>query len=192
MRRAPILPLTALTTSFGIIALLLYSPLARSSTMGALTSGDWIHPTDDAVIYGTLIDDLFTVFRAHTAVIDDSITVMGTGEFAHRPTQTPGPSFAPALADYVAENQTADNIDSDVIPVHDGVLLIAGGKPRMGSRDTLTIGLSRVGFNPDHTRAVLYFAFGCGALCAQGDIVWLRRDYGGHWHIYERQTLWVS
>lgn len=192
MRRGPILPLAALATSFGIIALLLYSPLGRSSPIGTQAGKGVISSRDAAAISGILLGDLFTKFRAHTGVIDDSTTTIGRGEFVRLPQETPDDSFAPALADYVAKNQVSDVIDLDGIPVPDGVHLVASPKPRMAARDTLSIGLSRIGFNHAHTRAVVYLGVGCGALCGQGDIVWLKRDAGGQWLIFARQMLWVS
>jgi hypothetical protein len=193
MSRYPVLPLAALASSFGIIALLLNSPLAQPLPPTQPARTDLVRSTDETTIYGILLDDLFAGFRtADLAVIDDSTTAIGSGEFARRPTQPPDKSFSAAAADYIARNQTVDLIEVAHIPVHHRIRSLAADERLMGSTQTLRIGLSRVGFSADHTRAVLYFAFGCGALCAQGDIVWLTRDPIGPWQIAQRQTLWVS
>ena len=190
MSRRPVVPLAALATSFGIIALLLNSPLVQPSPRSV---GGTTRREDEAAIYGLLIDSLFGVFGgADSAILDDSSTPIGTGDFARRPSEVPDKSFASALADYIEQNQTGRPIDLARIPVHHNIRRPLPGERLMGSRHRLTIGLSRVGFDPGGTRAVVYFAFGCGALCAQGDIVWLKRGTSGEWQIALRQMLWVS
>lgn len=51
--------------------------------------------------------------------------------------------------------------------------------------------LSRIGFNHDHTEAVLYAAKACGNLCGDGQYVWLvKRD--GAWVVAGQTTVWIA
>ena len=50
---------------------------------------------------------------------------------------------------------------------------------------------SRIGYNSDRTRAIVYFSHVCGGLCGKGG--WLNyKKEAGVWHRYGEQMLWVS
>lgn len=51
--------------------------------------------------------------------------------------------------------------------------------------------LSRVGFNPDKTEALLYIGNLCGGLCGSGQFFLLAKD-GGGWKVRYSATTWVS
>jgi hypothetical protein len=191
MSRYPVLPLAALATSFGMVALLLSSPLASPPTRLPVTEA--ARPGDEAAIYRTLIDDLFATFpNADMAVISDSTTTIGSGDFAHRPGRPPDGFFEEAATDYLTRNQAAKPVQIGLISTHHPIRSLVPGQRLLGSFDTLAIAFSQVGFSTDHSRAVVYFMFGCGLLCAQGDFVWLKRDAANSWYVVARQTQWVS
>ncbi len=51
--------------------------------------------------------------------------------------------------------------------------------------------VSRIGFNQEHTEAVLYAAKACGNLCGDGQYVWLvKRD--GAWVVAGQTTVWIA
>ena len=51
--------------------------------------------------------------------------------------------------------------------------------------------VSRIGFNPDHTEAILYVGKSCGTLCGDGMYVWLvKRD--GAWVVQGRTSIWIA
>jgi hypothetical protein len=51
--------------------------------------------------------------------------------------------------------------------------------------------VSRIGFNRDHTEAVLYAAKACGNLCGDGQFIWIvRRD--GSWVVAGQTTAWIA
>jgi hypothetical protein len=51
--------------------------------------------------------------------------------------------------------------------------------------------VSRIGFNRDHTEAVMYAAKACGNLCGDGQYVWLtKRD--GAWSVAGQTTVWIA
>lgn len=51
--------------------------------------------------------------------------------------------------------------------------------------------VSRIGFNKQHTEAVVYTGNSCGTLCGQGEFVWLVKR-SGVWEIEDRTTVWIS
>ncbi len=51
--------------------------------------------------------------------------------------------------------------------------------------------LSRIGFNHDHTEAVMYAAKACGNLCGDGQYVWLVKR-GGAWAVAGQTTVWIA
>ena len=51
--------------------------------------------------------------------------------------------------------------------------------------------LSRVGFNSDRTKALIYMDNGCGVLCARGCYFLLHKEYGD-WFITEEFDCWMS
>jgi hypothetical protein len=51
--------------------------------------------------------------------------------------------------------------------------------------------LSNVGFNGDHTQALVYFANVCGGLCGSGEFVVLKK-VRGRWVVERTDQLWVS
>ncbi len=53
------------------------------------------------------------------------------------------------------------------------------------------IGLSRVGFNNENNKALVYFEIGCGALCGNGYHAWLSKGIFG-WKVEFLEHLWVS
>lgn len=53
------------------------------------------------------------------------------------------------------------------------------------------VSLSRIGFNDDHTEALVYVAHTCGSLCGSGEFVILKKDHG-RWTIDRTDTMWVS
>ncbi len=53
------------------------------------------------------------------------------------------------------------------------------------------IEFSRVGFNEEHNKAVLYFGTTCGPLCGGGNRVFLEK-VNGKWVIIKTEGLWVS
>jgi hypothetical protein len=51
--------------------------------------------------------------------------------------------------------------------------------------------VSRIGFNPDHSEAILYVGKSCGTLCGDGIYVWLvKRD--GVWVVQGRTSIWIA
>jgi hypothetical protein len=51
--------------------------------------------------------------------------------------------------------------------------------------------VSRIGFNQNHTEAVMYAAKACGNLCGDGQYVWLvKRD--GNWVVAGQTTVWIA
>jgi hypothetical protein len=51
--------------------------------------------------------------------------------------------------------------------------------------------VSRIGFNADHTAAVVYAGHSCGRLCGQGEFTHLvKRD--GAWAVEDRTIVWIS
>jgi hypothetical protein len=53
------------------------------------------------------------------------------------------------------------------------------------ARGLVVVHLSRVGFDVEHRRAVVYLAMSCGNLCGAGEIIELRRDRQS-WSIVRR------
>ena len=53
------------------------------------------------------------------------------------------------------------------------------------------VSLSRIGFNDDHTEALVYVAHTCGSLCGSGEFVILKKTQG-HWTIDRTDPIWVS
>jgi hypothetical protein len=57
--------------------------------------------------------------------------------------------------------------------------------------DAALYGLSRVGFNPEHTQAFVYFWHACGDTCGSGSYVLLEKS-DGTWREVKRMGLWLS
>ena len=53
------------------------------------------------------------------------------------------------------------------------------------------VSLSKIGFNNDHTQAIVYVANVCGGLCGSGEFVVLKK-VRGRWVVDRRDQLWVS
>jgi hypothetical protein len=53
------------------------------------------------------------------------------------------------------------------------------------------VSLSNVGFNPDHTEALVYASRSCGNLCGSGEF-YILTNKRGRWAIKKRIDLWVS
>lgn len=51
--------------------------------------------------------------------------------------------------------------------------------------------VSRIGFNQEHTEAVMYAAKACGNLCGDGQYVWLVKR-GGTWVVAGQTTVWIA
>ncbi len=51
--------------------------------------------------------------------------------------------------------------------------------------------VSRIGFNKQHSEAVVYTGKSCGTLCGQGEFVWLVK-LNGSWGVKDRTTVWIS
>ena len=58
-------------------------------------------------------------------------------------------------------------------------------------RSSGIMGLSRVGFNADTTKAVVYFENVCGKLCGNGYIAYLEKGWLG-WKVERVAHLWIS
>jgi hypothetical protein len=54
-----------------------------------------------------------------------------------------------------------------------------------------TVSLSPPGYSRSGDQAVVYVEHGCGSLCGEGRIVWLRRT-DGRWRIVRTHGVWVS
>ena len=53
------------------------------------------------------------------------------------------------------------------------------------------VSLSKIGFNDDHTQALVYVANVCGGLCGSGDFVVLKKVHG-RWVVERTDQIWVS
>ncbi len=53
------------------------------------------------------------------------------------------------------------------------------------------ISFSRIGFNQEHTQALVSVSFGCGFLCGEGNFILLQKA-NGKWTIQNKIGLWVS
>jgi hypothetical protein len=53
------------------------------------------------------------------------------------------------------------------------------------------VSLSKIGFNNDHTQAIIYVANVCGGLCGSGEFVVLKK-VRGRWVVDRTDQLWVS
>src|SRR5262249_16099086 len=53
------------------------------------------------------------------------------------------------------------------------------------------ITLSRVGFNPEQSQALVLVSHYCGGLCASGTYILLQKE-DGKWKILKRYTVWIS
>jgi hypothetical protein len=53
------------------------------------------------------------------------------------------------------------------------------------------VSLSRVGFNPERTQALVYAQYRCGGDCGHGEYVLLEKA-GGRWQVREDATTFVS
>lgn len=51
--------------------------------------------------------------------------------------------------------------------------------------------VSRIGFNGDHTQAVVYTGYSCGTLCGQGEYARLVKNNGA-WVVTDRTVVWIS
>jgi hypothetical protein len=60
-----------------------------------------------------------------------------------------------------------------------------------GSETVGLVGLSRVGFNADHTQALLYAVHWCGSGCGDGAFVLLRKE-DNHWNIRYQAIAYVA
>lgn len=51
--------------------------------------------------------------------------------------------------------------------------------------------VSRIGFNRDHTEAIVYAGKSCGTLCGEGYYVRLVK-IGEHWTVADQTTIWIA
>jgi hypothetical protein len=51
--------------------------------------------------------------------------------------------------------------------------------------------VSRIGFNHDHTQAVVYTGYTCGTMCGQGEYARLAKN-NGVWVVEDHTVVWIS
>jgi len=62
---------------------------------------------------------------------------------------------------------------------------------REGSEVHGIVSLSRVGFNPSHTAALVYMSYYCGGLCGHGFTFYLVKS-GDKWKVDKITGMWIS
>ncbi|MGA8306267.1 MAG: hypothetical protein WB723_11365 [Candidatus Acidiferrales bacterium] len=69
----------------------------------------------------------------------------------------------------------------------------AGKRPPVSREDYWSgrIELSRIGFNSQHSEAIVYLERVCGGLCGSGELLLLRFD-AGSWKVTSRVNIWIS
>jgi hypothetical protein len=160
---------------------------------------------DEKAIYAQIYKD--QGFDTNPQVIDEN-SLRGPVDELRDPSFVPGVS-PDTLADFEIKNKESISVRPLVSDVpHMGVvtkadleaMLPKGQHPRNvqdlfnlhypGSHGDLSF--SRVGFNRDHTQAIVYFSQWCGGLCAKGGYL-LYRKKGGSWQAASpNRTMWVS
>ena len=159
---------------------------------------------DDKAIYAIVYKD--QGFDANPQVIDEKSIPVNFDDFAD-PNSIPGVS-PDTLADFLAKNKEPISLRPLVSDVpHKGVVTHADldavlpkddhgrnyqeifNEHFSGAHGVLSF--SRIGFNNDHTQAVVYFSQWCGSLCARGGLV-LYKKSSGSWHKVGGGTRWVS
>ena len=149
---------------------------------------------DDAAVYAAVFDSLFGELANRSIGLQaqtdypppapDEIDALGLHEARDGP-QTLRPKTA---ADFMTRNREPASVPS-IFPVQRAQLrVLAPDGP--ASRDTAIV--SRIGYAPDRTQALVYVTFKCGALCGYGAYVPLDRLPSGAWAVQHVWTAWES
>jgi hypothetical protein len=135
---------------------------------------DGLDPLEDAIAGGRRRNRQFLRQRlpsASSETIRDFARVSGHA----RPLPEFGPEF-PVLIE--PRSSRADSLPGDPRRAQTG-------------REIAVVRLSRVGFDADRTRALVYRGQMCGPLCGSGEYVLLEKR-SGVWRIVDEAHLWIS
>ena len=187
MSRRPVVPVAALAWSSLVIVVTLRSPLLTSGSRTEAAAADTL---DEAQVYAVAIDYVLAGLHSRTGVVRTQTDVSDVGTLT--PIDLPDPSFSAAATTFRAKNATVGSIDASAIPsLHELRKATASGVSH-AAPELPYITLSRVGMDVGTGRAVVYVGMGCGALCGQGQQIWLERVPHAGWRVLRADVVWVS
>jgi hypothetical protein len=166
---------------------------------------------DESAVYTTLFHDIYQAAKGRPIVISDQ-TALGVppGMVAKIPTQ--GLQYRAFLAkispdarqEYTQNNRVSEKLPSpchlapECIAENAGDLALQVKNEKAWAKffkkypNTLGIVLvSRIGFNSDHTEAVVYTSYACGTMCGQGEFARLVKRNGA-WTVEDSTVVWIS
>jgi len=160
---------------------------------------------DEKAIYAQIYKD--QGFETDRQVIDEN-SLHGPIDELRDPSFVPGVS-PDTLADFEAKSNESISIrplvsdipDTRVVTRAELDAMLPKGHPPMNVQDLFdkhfpgshgVLSFSRIGFNRDHTQAIVYFSQWCGGLCAKGGYLLYRKN-GRIWQAASpNRTMWVS
>jgi hypothetical protein len=166
---------------------------------------------DELGVYTALFKEIYEAGKGRPIILSDQ-TALGVppGMIAKIPVQgLQTKEFldkvpAEAKQDYTQSNHTSEKLPSpcrlapECIAENAGDLAVqvkdAKAWVRFFKKHPNTPGIvlvSRIGFNGDHTQAIVYTGYACGTLCGQGEYAHLVKTEGA-WIVEDHTVVWIS
>jgi hypothetical protein len=104
------------------------------------------------------------------------------------------PRLLPSTVAEFTRRQSEGGALNRILPRRRVLLVLPGDEDedeaRLGAAPRYA--LSRIGFDPDRTQAMVYVSYVCGTTCGQGLYVFLERAAGGRWRVRGSIMAWIS